>query len=134
VLNVSGIDRLERLKAIPIKLFTIEQFLAENPIYLDKIVFVLIGITASERGDDYLQTQRDVNVLVANINSKYPGTVYFEERKESEMKLLQRLALFYASDVLLNTAVRSAPPLSCLLFFNGSLFNSMQRWPQLPSY
>ena len=43
-------DRLERLKGIPLKLMAIDQFMAENPQWLGKIVFTLIGISAIERG------------------------------------------------------------------------------------
>lgn len=73
---------------------------------MGKVVFVIIGITASERGEDYLQTQMAVNTLVARLNRKFPESIYYEERKENEMKLLQRVALFYISDVLMVTAVR----------------------------
>lgn len=46
----SGMDRLERLKGIPLKLMAIDQFMNENPQWLGKIVFTLIGISAIERG------------------------------------------------------------------------------------
>lgn len=46
----TGIDRLERLKGIPLKLMAIDQFVTENPQWLGKIVFGLIGISAVERG------------------------------------------------------------------------------------
>jgi trehalose-6-phosphate synthase len=46
----TGIDRLERLKGIPLKLMAIDQFMVENPQWLGKIVFGLIGISAVERG------------------------------------------------------------------------------------
>lgn len=85
----------------------IGQFLAENPHYLGKLVFVVIGITASERGEDYLQTQKAVITIVKSLNQKFPDSIYYEERKENEMKLVQRVALFYVSDVLMVTAVRS---------------------------
>lgn len=38
-----GIDRLERLKGIPLKLIAIDQFFQENPKWLGKIVFAMIG-------------------------------------------------------------------------------------------
>ena len=74
-------------------------------------MFVVIGISAIERGDDYRQSRRDVNYMVARLERLYPGLVHFEERKESEMKLFQRLSLFCVSDVLLISAIRLA---SCL--------------------
>ena len=38
-----GIDRLERLKGIPLKLIAIEQFLEEQPQWRGKLVFNMIG-------------------------------------------------------------------------------------------
>jgi trehalose 6-phosphate synthase len=94
------------LKAIPLKLAAIDLFLTENPEYIGKVVFVVIGITASERGDDYLETKKAVETIVMTVNEKFPSAIYYEERKENEMKLVQRVALFYVSDVLMVTAVR----------------------------
>jgi trehalose-6-phosphate synthase len=105
-----------------LKLTAIGQFLAENPHYLGKLVFVIIGITAVERGEDYLQTQKAVLAIVASLNHKFPNSIYYEERKENEMKLVQRVALFYVSDVLMVTAVRSDLSHS---------FPSLS-WPDLP--
>jgi hypothetical protein len=38
-----GIDRLERLKGIPLKLIAIEQFLEEQPQWRGKLIFNMIG-------------------------------------------------------------------------------------------
>ncbi len=108
---VAGIDRLERLKGIPLKLVAIEQFMEENPKWRGKIVFIIIGISARERGDDYLQTQNEVHLLVKRMNSKHVSQtgsvlVHFEERDDSEIHLRKRLAFFAASDVLLISSTR----------------------------
>ena len=99
---VAGIDRLERLKGIPLKLVAIEQFIEENPEWRGKIIFILIGITARERGNDYLQTQNEVQILVKRINSRHISQtggelVHFEERDDSEIHLRKRLAFFFRS-------------------------------------
>ena len=108
---VAGIDRLERLKGIPLKLVAIEQFIDENPEWRGKIVFILVGISATERGNDYVQTQNEVQILVKRINSKHFSQtgcvlVHFEERADSEINLRKRLAFFAASDVLLISSTR----------------------------
>lgn len=107
---ISGIDRLERLKGIPLKLGAIDLFMANYPEWHGKVVFAIIGVSAFERGDDYKQTQRDVLIRVAKLNSTY-GTadvplVYFEERLEKDIRLPQRLAFFAAADIFLSTATR----------------------------
>lgn len=106
---VAGIDRLERLKGIPLKLIAIEQFLDEHPQWRGKLIFNMIGITALERGEDYSQTQFDVMIRVNRINNKYGDggiVVHFEERKEKDIRLAQRLAFFAGSDVLMITPTR----------------------------
>lgn len=50
-----------------------------------------------------------VQSRVDRINSKYGDgktVVYFEERKEKDMRLAQRLAFFAGSDVLMITPTR----------------------------
>ena len=70
------------------------------------------GISAGERGQDYIQTQHDVKVTVNRLNEKYrtrnggSDIIYFEERTDREIRLAQRLAFFGASDILLITAPR----------------------------
>lgn len=108
---VAGIDRLERLKAIPLKLNAIDQFMTENPKYKGKLLFAIVGISAYERGDDYKQTQFDVTQLVAKLNEKHSLSpdeplVMFKEHNEREMRLPQRAAFFAASDILLTLAAR----------------------------
>ncbi len=104
---VAGIDRLERLKGIPLKLAAIDEFLEENRKYIGRIVFTIIGITALERGDDYRQTLCDVTTQIKKINTKYNDLiVYFEERKDSDIRIAQRLAYFAGSDILMITATR----------------------------
>ncbi len=105
---VAGIDRLERLKGIPLRLMAIDAFLQENPRWVGRIAFNLLGISAAERGADYHQTQHDVRVLVAQLNAKYKDAqlVSFEERHDKDLRLAQRLAFFAASDILMITATR----------------------------
>eukprot|EP01032_Pedospumella_encystans_P014145 gene14145-16269_t len=109
---VAGMDRLERLKGIPLKLMAIDQFMAENPQWLGKIVFTLIGISAIERGQDYRQTQHDVKIMVRELNLKYLSNknkdplIYFEERADKDIRLAQRLPFFAVADVLMITSTR----------------------------
>eukprot|EP00601_Ochromonadales_sp_CCMP2298_P017181 CAMPEP_0173233894 /NCGR_PEP_ID=MMETSP1142-20121109/9889_1 /TAXON_ID=483371 /ORGANISM="non described non described, Strain CCMP2298" /LENGTH=1021 /DNA_ID=CAMNT_0014163805 /DNA_START=97 /DNA_END=3159 /DNA_ORIENTATION=- len=106
---VAGIDRLERLKGIPLKLMAIEQFMEENPQWLGKIVFTLIGISAGERGQDYRQTQHDVKIIVNDLNERFSTDgplVYFEERLDKDIRISQRLPFFAIADVLMITATR----------------------------
>ena len=102
----SAIDRMESLKGIPLKFLGLQRFLKRCPEWIGKIVLVQVGISAYERGDDYIRTKNDVQAMVNNINRIYPGTVEFKECSESEMRLPQRMALMRASDVILVTPIR----------------------------
>ena len=101
-----AIDRLESLKGIPLKLLALERYLKRCPEWVGKIVLIQVGISAFERGDDYHRTKKEVLQLVQNINTAWPGTVQFQECRETEMKLHQRIALLRASDLIMVTSIR----------------------------
>ena len=101
-----AIDRMESLKGIPLKLLGLERFLRRCPEWVGKLVLIQIGISAFERGDDYVKTKNEVTEIVNKINQTWPGTVQFQECPESEMRLQQRMALLRAADVVLVTPVR----------------------------
>jgi trehalose 6-phosphate synthase/phosphatase len=126
---VAGIDRLERLKGIPLKLMAIDQFISDNPQWLGKIVFAMVGITAAERGADYRQTQHDVKIVVKEINLKYMSAehpeplVVFEEHPERDIRLAQRLPFLAAADVLMITATRyECISIMCVFMFTSVWF------------
>jgi len=107
---VAGVDRMERLMGVPLKLMAIEAFLAQQQKHgrqVRDVVFALIGISAVERGDDYRQTQSDVKIIVNRINSQFgdPASnyvpIYFEERMERDMLLTRRLAFLAVAHVLM---------------------------------
>lgn len=101
-----AIDRLESLKGIPLKMLGLERFLLRCPEWVGKIVLIQVGISAFERGDDYVKTRGEISQIVDKINSVWPGTVEFEEYSEDKMRLPQRLALLRAADVCMVTAIR----------------------------
>lgn len=101
-----AIDRLESLKGIPLKLLGLERFLTRCPEWVGKIVLIQVGISAFERGDDFIKTKREVVELVNRLNATWPGTVHFQECAESEMRLQQRMALLRAADIVLVMPIR----------------------------
>ena len=101
-----SIGRLESLKGIPLRLLAIERFLKRCPEWIGKIILIQIGITAWERGDDYIKTRDEVEAHTKRINAMWPGTILFEERPDWKMRLQQRLALMKACDVCVVTPIR----------------------------
>lgn len=84
----------------------IERFLLRCPEWIGKIVLIQVGISAFERGDDYVKTRNEIKEIVSKINKKWPGTVQFEECTEEKMRLQQRMALLRAADVCMVTSIR----------------------------
>lgn len=103
---VCAIDRLESLKGIQLKLIGLERFLRLHPEWVGKVVLIQVGISAFERGRDYVKTRTEVLAMVAKLNQTWPGTVQFQECAESEMRLQQRMALLRAADVVVTTPIR----------------------------
>merc|ERR1719491_699837 len=101
-----AIDRIESLKGIPLKMLGLERFLHRRPEWVGKVVLIQVGISAFERGDEYISTKSEVLAIVANINKIWPGTVQFQECSEAEMRLPQRMALLRAADVVMVTPIR----------------------------
>ena len=101
-----AIDRLESLKGIPLKILGLERFLRRCPEWVGKLVLIQVGISAYERGDDYIKTRAEVTEITNKINAIWPGTIQFQECAESEMRLQQRMALLRAADVVLVTPIR----------------------------
>eukprot|EP00957_Ditylum_brightwellii_P087997 6701796-Ditylum_brightwellii.AAC.1 len=83
----------------------IKCFLHLCPKFVGKIVLIQVGISAFQFGDDYTKTKAEVLQTVANINTRWLGTVQFKDCQEKEMRLQQALALLSAADVIMITPI-----------------------------
>jgi trehalose 6-phosphate synthase/phosphatase len=101
-----GVDRLESLKGIPLKLLGFDRFLTRCPEWVGKIVLIQVGIKAFERGEDFHRTESETCALAQKINEKWPGSVHLQILHEREIRLQQRLALLRAADVCVVTSIR----------------------------
>lgn len=105
-----GMDRMERLKGVPLKLLAFERFLENNEEYSKKVVLHQIGMSVRDRPQDYEQTTAEVRALVKRINERFGDpqepVVIYDEREESQLPLKDRLGLLSVADVLLSTTVR----------------------------
>jgi trehalose-phosphatase len=109
----AGIDRLERLKGVPLKLLAYERFLATHPEHVGRVVLYQVGLTAGERGGDYEQTCHQVQHLVRRINERFNPSrdplhdlVLYDEREEVRCQLKHRLALLSVANCFVVTTVR----------------------------
>jgi hypothetical protein len=84
----------------------IDCFLKSYPQFLEILKFVVIGISASEMGEEYARTRRDVIGLVKHIDKLYPGVIIFEERNNTQFDLVSRLSLYSVSEILIVGGIR----------------------------
>ena len=103
----AGIDRMERLKGVPLKLLAFERFLEQHPEHVGKVTLYQISLTARERGADYEATRLQVQALVERVRGNFgEDSVTYEEREEVWCQLKHRLALLSVADVFVTTTVR----------------------------
>jgi trehalose 6-phosphate synthase/phosphatase len=109
---IIGIDRLERMCGLAIKLGAYEQFLEQHPEYIGRCVLVQYGTRCPSRGEDFVMTQKLVREAVARINRETtgradggmnPSIVYHEVDRVDPY---HRTALYKVADLMLNTCVR----------------------------
>jgi trehalose 6-phosphate synthase/phosphatase len=109
---IVGVDRLERIRGLPLKLLMYERMLEKYPIMQGKVVLLQFGILAGETGEDFLRTRKEVLFLVTRINKKFvydhPSwkPVTFTETEESKIRHPDRLPYFVLADVLLISSPR----------------------------
>ena len=94
----AGIDRLERLKGLPLKLLAFERFLQLHPEHVGRVTLRQLALAANERGADFVMCRAQCLALAARINAAFgEGTVVVEERNDASCQLQHRLALLSVS-------------------------------------
>ena len=109
-----GIDRVERMCGVPIKLLAYRRFLESNPQWVGQCVMIQYGIRCPERGADYIETQKRIKQEIMEINlattglddgGDNPSVIY---KEVDRVDVYERTALFQLCDIYLNTCVRQA--------------------------
>ncbi|TDH68269.1 hypothetical protein CCR75_003252 [Bremia lactucae] len=72
----AGCDTIERLKGIPSKMLAFDGFLSRCPDFIEKAVLVQKGIHRRGRVTDYLQSKKEIGLVVQAINQKYYDSVH----------------------------------------------------------
>jgi alpha,alpha-trehalose-phosphate synthase [UDP-forming] len=95
-----GMDRLDYTKGIPERLMALDRFLADNPAYRGRVVFVQVGAPSRTGIDTYRQTDRRIDDLIQDINARYaagdwrPIVPMMRQLPYETMNALRRLAHF----------------------------------------
>lgn len=124
---VGGIDSVERLKGVPLKLRAWELYLNTHPEEVGSAVMVQICIEDTVRpGDKQEESKQEILSLAERINARYSKQVpahrtsahggadgqtvllpaVHVEIRATPVPLQERLALWLATDVLVNTSIR----------------------------
>jgi trehalose 6-phosphate synthase/phosphatase len=113
---ICAVDLRQRLSGGVYKLAALECFLDEfrGPKQAE-VVLVLRAVQSSARINDELQTSAELTAMALRLNAKY-GRVVVDYEEPLEFSLKQRVALWLAGDVFLNTAVREGLHMNAMEF------------------
>jgi trehalose 6-phosphate synthase len=95
-----GMDRLDYTKGIPERLVALDRFLADNPGYRGKVVFIQAGMPSRTEIGLYREIAQRIEDLMKSINDKYgtdswrPVVPMTRQLTHVELNALRRLACF----------------------------------------
>ena len=70
-LLILGVDRLDYIKGIPLKIAAFSTFLETHKEYIGRVVLVQIAIPTRTQVDKYRELKSIVDELVGSVNGKY---------------------------------------------------------------
>ncbi|KAL7566116.1 hypothetical protein ACA910_003890 [Epithemia clementina (nom. ined.)] len=104
---IGALDIAQRLSGTSLKLLAYERMLQDYPLWKSKVVMVQRLLRSGSRVKDEEVTTREVRFLVQRIQEKFgPEVIDYEEMAGNSMVMDQRLALWKATDILMNTPIR----------------------------
>ncbi len=112
---ILGIDRLDYIKGITLKLHTFKDFLKNHPKWVGKIQFLQLVIPSREDVRDYQNLKNQIEQLISNINGEFghanysPVIYVYKSIDQNELS-----ALYQVSDLLYVGSHRDGMNLVCL--------------------
>lgn len=104
---ICGVDIGQQLSGIALKLLAFERLLQDYPNWQAKVVMVQRVLLPGSRKADEAFTARELNAIIKRIQDKFGDAVIdYQECTGSSYPMDQRLALWRASDVFINTPIR----------------------------
>ncbi|CAM9390844.1 unnamed protein product, partial [Ectocarpus sp. 8 AP-2014] len=105
---VAGVERVEKIKGVWLKLLAFEDMLRRYPGLVGRVSMHEVGIANPARGSDYRACQESLSELADRMNAKHgAGTVIYEERDPKDATLARRAALMSVSSVFVKTPVHN---------------------------
>jgi trehalose 6-phosphate synthase len=111
---ILGVDRLDYTKGIDIRLYALQELLAEGRVDPDEVVMVQLATPSRERVEHYQRMRSDIERMVSRINGEYgrvgrPVVHYLHQSVDRK----ELVAFFSTADVMLVTPLRDGMNLVC---------------------
>mmetsp|Transcript_27073 Transcript_27073/g.72919 ORF Transcript_27073/g.72919 Transcript_27073/m.72919 type:complete len:1138 (+) Transcript_27073:380-3793(+) len=118
---IAGLETCQRLSGVALKFLGFERLLDEYPTWANKLVLYQTCLRPNNRPEDEEVTSQELKELVKRINDKHGSdefgpVVVYNEVEGSGLPPQDRMAIWLACDVLLNTTVREGLNLDCFEF------------------
>ncbi|GAB5364753.1 hypothetical protein AAMO2058_000997100, partial [Amorphochlora amoebiformis] len=105
---ILGVDRLDYIKGLPLKLKAMERFFADNSEWVGKVVLLQIAVPSRGAVDEYKKLKRQTHEMVGRINGQFGSfeTGVPVHYLDKAVPFDQLCALYRFADALLVTSVR----------------------------
>ncbi|CAM6032021.1 unnamed protein product, partial [Sphagnum compactum] len=104
---IVGVDRLDYIKGVPLKLHAMKRFLIDHPEFQQSVVLIQIAVPTREDVDQYKSLISSCNQLVGHINAKFGSLqsmpIHFINKSVNFDDLV---ALYAVADVCVVTSTR----------------------------
>jgi trehalose 6-phosphate synthase len=111
---ILGVDRLDYTKGIDIRLYALQELLAEGRVDPTDVVMVQLATPSRERVEHYQKMRSDIERMVSRINGEFARVghpvVHYLHQSVDRRELA---AFFSAADVMLVTPLRDGMNLVC---------------------
>jgi trehalose 6-phosphate synthase/phosphatase len=113
--NFLGVDRLDYMKGIELKLKTYANFLHQNRDRIGKVRLIQLAVPTRQNVPHYIELKEEVERLVGEINGQYATPTWTPIRyMYSTLDYEALLGLYRSADALLVTSKRDGMNLVCL--------------------
>jgi len=102
-----GIDRLDYIKGLPLKLKAFEKMLEKYPVWRGKVVLIQVAVPSRIEVEEYRKLKNEVDALVGHINGTY-GSLAFNpvHYMFKSIDFAELAALYRISDAIVITSIR----------------------------
>mmetsp|Transcript_4596 Transcript_4596/g.7114 ORF Transcript_4596/g.7114 Transcript_4596/m.7114 type:complete len:963 (+) Transcript_4596:113-3001(+) len=102
-----GIDDMDKLKGIPLKLLALYNLLTNYTCWQNKVVLIQRTLPKSGRNDEQQQVRDEIAGLVNKINTEFGRDGYRPvDYQERALEFDERVALYSIADAVINTSIR----------------------------